>query len=212
MFKVRSGSGDGPPDPGRTLATHQLHRPSRPDQPPARPAPSAPRPGLLPPPATPKVRGRLGGLTAALPPPSSSSSPRPGGQNSLPGSEAPQARGVEGLGSGRVCPTPSSTQRPGLTSPAAWRSSSKTACYSRQPLLGPRKGLLGGPGGPRRDAPRIPQSEGQPRPLPRRGSTAPCSWGRHLGCGHPPTQRRCHWWAAGRWSDEPIRSQNPVGR
>lgn len=77
-------------------------------------------------------------------------------------------------------------QRPRLTSPAAWRSSSKIACCSRRPSLWPREGLLGGPGGTRRDAPRPRNLKANPGRFPAAGQRLPAPGSAILDVGMPP--------------------------
>ena len=87
LFKVKSSSGDGLPNPGPTLIIHPIPLSPMPElrPPPGRgqplQSPTPPVPGLLPHPATSKARYPLLCLTAVLPPPGSPSSPRPGSPN-----------------------------------------------------------------------------------------------------------------------------------
>lgn len=105
---MSSSSGDGPPNPGRTLSTHPTPLSLTPR---LRPLPSWGQPLLEPPPqdpdvlphsSIPKARCLLLSLTAVLQPPRSPSSPSQGFPNQPPRSVAPQARGISGLVSGRV--------------------------------------------------------------------------------------------------------------
>lgn len=87
LFKVKSSSGDGLPNPGPTLIIHPIQLSPMPvlRPPPGRgqplQSPTPPVPGLLPHPATSKARCPLLCLTAVLPPPGSLSSLRPGSPN-----------------------------------------------------------------------------------------------------------------------------------
>lgn len=125
-------------------------------------------------------------------------------------------RDLEGFGSNPHSPP----QRPGLTSPAAWRSSSRTACCSRRPSLRPGgKAWSVGHGGAPRQAPGTPQSEGpSPGRFPAAGHPLPAPGGAILDVGTPPPPASprpaplplvgC----AGRWTDGPMRIRDPAGR
>lgn len=131
-----------------------------------------------------------------------------------PASGAPQARGTRGSGPGRL----------GVQSPlpaASWAHLPGSLallfqnCLLFSAAIAPARGKAWsvGHGGAPRQAPGTPQSEGQPRPLARRRSPAPSSWGRHLGCGHSPRPAPLPLvGCAGRWADGPMRIRDPAGR